>query len=119
MKALVSEKDVQRTIVEGLRVLGYEVLEISRKFPVECCPACGTRFRASKWGGGDRGIPDLFVSRTTWPVGAWLGLEVKGPTTRVSVDQIRLREGDRIVIVRSWEAALKAIEEFRREVGDA
>lgn len=99
----VREDDVQRAIVEALRILGYEVLITSRRR--RRCAHCG-RYSA----GGDgvtRGTPDLFVFDQR--IGAWRGMEVKGPNTRVSEEQEELLRRGMVAIVRSIEDALAVL----------
>lgn len=97
-----SEDDVQATIVEALRLLGYVVLVTSRRR--KRCRVCGAF--SSGGDGCDRGIPDLLVSLDD---ARWLGMEVKGPRTRVSPEQRSLAADGRIRIVRSVEDALAAV----------
>lgn len=68
------------------------------------CYRCGAYSNAGD--GCDRGIPDLLVSLGD---GRWLGLEVKGPKTRLSPEQRSLAADGRIRIVRSVEDALAAV----------
>lgn len=97
-----TEEAVQRTIVEALRILGYVVLVTSRRR--HRCRVCGAF--SSGGDGCDRGIPDLLVSLDD---ARWLGMEVKGPRTRVSPEQRSLAADGRIRIVRSVEDALAAV----------
>lgn len=97
-----SEDDVQATIVEALRLLGYVVLVTSRRR--KRCRVCGAF--SSGGDGCDRGIPDLLVSLGD---GRWLGLEVKGPKTRLSPEQRGLQAAGRIIVVRSVKDALQAV----------
>lgn len=100
----VSEDAIQRCIVQGLEAYGYVVLVTSRR--LKRCRNCGA------WPGGadgaTRGIPDLLVTRKGWGP-RWIGLEVKGPKTRVRPEQQTLSENGMIVIVRSWEEAYNVI----------
>lgn len=102
MRVTMSEADVQAQIVDALRYMGHIVLVTSRQR--HRCRKCGA------WGSGgdgcDKGIPDLLVN-----IGGatWLGLEVKGPRTRLSPEQRFLEADGRIRIVRSVEDALAAV----------
>lgn len=98
------EDGIQSAIVEALRWRGYEVLVTSRRR--KRCHSCGAYSTAGD--GCDRGIPDLLVSLGD---GRWLGLEVKGPTTRLSPEQRRLHADGRIRVVRSVEDAVNSVQE--------
>lgn len=115
-KLPIREEDVQRTIMEGLRLLGCTVLQTSHRVKLSRCPKCAASYRPSGAYGASQGVPDLLVSRKVWPVGAWLGLEVKGPTTALSPHQKDLLLTGRIVIVRSWEDARSAVEWFEHRL---
>lgn len=111
MKA--TEEQIQRTIVEGLTVLGYIVLQTTHRRKALSCPRCQTIFRPAGGYGASPGVPDLIVSRLDWPAGTWLALEVKGSSTRLSKEQKYLQAEARIVIVRSWEDALLTVKAFQ------
>lgn len=114
----VRESDLQQTIVQGLRLLRYEVLVTSRHRQKVVCVKCGLwqwpkvfnrelKAMVPLGDGCDKGIPDLLV----WipERGAWLGLELKGTGTAVSAEQKRLATEGKVVIVRTWEEALAAV----------
>jgi hypothetical protein len=98
-----SEEQLQQTIVQALRLAGFVVLSTSRRR--KRCRCCGC------WPAGgdgvDRGLPDLLV----WVPdrGAWVGVEVKGPTTKVAPEQRALAETGKVVLVRSPEEALACV----------
>ena len=110
MRPIVTEDQIQRTIVEGLTVLGYTVLITSRRR--KRCTNCG-QFP----GGGDgasKGVPDLLVTRDEWDTPSqgwalWCGLEVKGPKTKVSPEQRELSNRGLINIVRSFDEAIHVV----------
>lgn len=99
-----TEADVQRLIVAFLRLHRLTVLETSRR---------RRRCRCGRWpaggDGADKGVPDLLV--WLWRPGSWLGLEVKGPKTRLSPEQRHLVARGMVVIVRTPEEALAAVRE--------
>lgn len=98
------EEDVQKVIVDGLRLLGYTVLVTTHR--VRRCQ-CG------RWGRGDygatKGVPDLLVRRKNWNDGVYVGLEVKGPKTPLSREQKALLAEGGLVVVRSLEDALEVL----------
>ncbi len=105
----VREEDVQAGIVAGLTALRYTVLQTSRRNHVHRCPKCSENFRDHRGDGASKGVPDLVVSHPAWPEGTWLGLEVKGPQTRVSPEQKSLADAGRIRVVRSIAEALEFV----------
>lgn len=103
------EGPVQSRIVRALRESGVQVLQTSRHR--RRCQRCGSYQTAGD--GCDKGLPDLFAWSELRQ--AWVGLEVKGPTTRVSPEQRALADAGRIHVVRTSEEACCIME--REEVG--
>lgn len=114
----VRECDLQATIVQGLRLLRYEVLVTSRNRQKVVCVKCGLwqwpkvfsrkqKAMVPLGDGCDKGIPDLLVWISERQ--GWLGLEVKGTGTAVSEEQKRLAGEGKVCIVRTWEEALAAV----------
>ena len=119
----LTEEMVQAQIIEGLRAHRLTVLQTTvrgkqslwcpdcrERFSTQKCPRCHRHVGMPK--GTTPGVPDLIVSRETWPVGVWLGIEVKGPATRVSAEQQALAAAGRIVVARSFEDAIGAVREL-------
>ena len=102
-----TEADVQACITDALAMLGYVVLVTSRRRKRVYCPQCGASGYQAGGDGCTPGLPDLLVWVPAWR--AWLGLEVKGPTTRVSPEQHKLQRAGMIHIVRSVDDALRVI----------
>lgn len=102
-----SEDDVQRVIVDGLRLHGYSVRVTSRRR--KRCRECG------QWSAGgdgvDRGVGDLIVRRRTWRPGLAVVVEVKppGPVKWSSPEQKAAAESGETVVVQSLEEALEAL----------
>jgi hypothetical protein len=124
-----SEEQVQRTIIEGLQYTrGVTVLQTSHRTSstrtcTKCrtknsikqtCSACGSYLPVGHGYGATKGVPDLLVTRDSWPTGFWVGLEVKGPKTPLSPEQAALLEKGRIYVVRSWEDASAALTRAQR-----
>lgn len=87
-----TEASIQATLKHALETCGYIVLEVAK----------GRSAKAKGlWVGHTPGTPDVFVSHPAWPVGEWLGLELKTPTGRVRPEQQALADAGRVVIVRS------------------
>lgn len=110
-----SEAVVQSHIKGALRSRGYIVLETSEHRKREHCPKCGNSFASHNGRGCDKGIPDLLVTsgprcRHQWPVGVWVGIEVKGHKTPLSPEQEYLLKLGAIYVVRSVDEAVDAIE---------
>ena len=100
-----TEAELQRLVTRGLRLLGFLVLSTVVR-PKRC--------RCGAWGGAhtgmDRGVPDLLVRHRTWPTGFWLGMELKSEKGRLRPEQAELQQAGAIVVVRSWEEALAAVQ---------
>ncbi len=111
----IPEKSIQREIVEGLRRLGYYVLEAGKARRGVTCPKCGTANPATGWVGNTKGCPDLLVSRQEWQAGTWLGLEVKTATGTLRPEQKALADAGRLFVVRSWKDVLSVIENGENE----
>lgn len=112
MSATTSEDDVQATIIEGLRALGYHVEVTSRQRR-----ACSHCHKFSHRGdGSSKGLADLMVGRESW---GWMrmALEVKGSETPLSPEQTDLRDRGLIGVARSWEDAIAAVAVFETTHG--
>lgn len=106
-KIRLPESAVERQVVEGLVAFGYEVLKTSHRHRrIEC--VCGAKLRPGSYG-ADYGVPDLLVRRDGWPIGAWIGLELKGTATPLSARQQELAAAGAIIVVRSFQDALEGI----------
>lgn len=105
---LETEADLVHTVVGGLRYMGY------------ICQRCN-QHRADK--SGSDVLPDLFVTHRKWPLGMWLGMEVKTQVGRVgtarrgtaSLSQQDLLDVGRILIVRSWQDAVDTLAAFEAQ----
>ena len=104
MSSLVlTEDQVQSTIKDGLRALGYRVW---------CTTVRGQR----RGYGTDKGIPDLLIGRNEWgPVR--MPLEIKGAKTKLSPEQQSDVDDEILYIARSWEGALSAVAGFEELYG--
>lgn len=109
-----TEESIQAAIIEGLTLMKFTVLQTSHRTKLTECPACSMRFRPGGGYGATPGVPDLLISHPSWPVGCWLGMEVKGPTTAISPAQAALLKQARIVIARSWEDAYTHVRLFQQ-----
>lgn len=113
---VIREEDLQRTIIEALRLKGYEVLVTSRVRKRVQCKSCG------EWGwmqGGDgvtKGLADLLCSRQEWGLPVWVGIEVKGSRTAITQAQQDLANRGFNVIVRSLEEAVEALEKIDKRL---
>lgn len=106
-----SEEQVMQSIIAALAQRGYLVLSTVHRHTRHTCSKCGM----NEWHGGGygatQGVPDLLVRLPSWKTATWLGIEVKGRTTKISPAQETLAKQRAIVIVRTLEEALLAIEE--------
>lgn len=102
-RLVLREDQVQGTIIDGLRAMGYRVW-------------CTTIRGARRGSGQDKGIPDLLVGRKEWgPVR--MPLEVKGPKTRLSAEQQGDVDDGVLYVARSWDDALEAVALFESKYG--
>ncbi len=108
-KGVATEDEVQTTIVEGLRALGYDVQITSRQR--KRCSHC---HKYSSGGDGvTKGVADLLVGREYWGA-IRMPMEVKGTKTALSPEQTRDYARGMIYIVRSWEQAIDEVAAFEK-----
>ena len=107
---IASEESVQQTIVQGLRLLGLTVLQTTVRSVKTHCHRCGSKVSAYGSYGADKGVPDLLVTSSSWPMGFWLGLEVKSASGTLRPEQKALHDEGHIFVVRSWEEAKAAVD---------
>lgn len=112
-----TEAGLQAAIVQALTLTGHVVLETSEHRRGQTCPRCGQWQVLAGGRGTSKGVPDLLVTDEDWPVGVWVGLEVKTRDGRVSPAQQALSDRGRIVVVRSVEEALVAVGKAERAMG--
>lgn len=115
---LPTEAQVQATIVEGLRLLGYVVLQLGRWRRQTQCPVCDSWHTPRGGWGNETGTPDLLVGHPDWG-NRWICLEVKAPggrslfgavrPGRVRPEQAALVQAGVSTIVHSWEEALAVV----------
>ena len=104
----VSEEQVQRSIQNSLHLRGYLVLSTVHRY---------RKGQQAAGYGASKGVPDLLVRvPRAFGEALWLGLEVKGPSTRLSPEQQALEDAGAIVVVRSPEDAHEAVERVLREM---
>ena len=106
----MSEAEVQKLIKEGLKTAGYTVMDTA----VYGSPRI---MRAAKQGGTTKGLPDLFVTHDSWPTGIFIGLEVKTEKGALKPEQQELLDRGRIAVVRSFEDAYRAVQDYEAELG--
>lgn len=109
IKAKVIEKDLQAEVIQRLGFAGYEVMETGKPHGGQKCDKCGNVLRHPGWQGNTPGIPDLFIRGKQWPVGVWLGVELKGSTTPISDDQQALCDRGGSYICWTWEEVWTAV----------
>lgn len=114
LAAAVSEEERQAAIMAALRLKGYIVLQTSEHRARVQCPKCDKWFVPRNGRGCSPGVPDLLVSRETWPEGLWMGMEVKGEEGKPTKAQASLMELGRYGIVRTVDEALAAVLKFEQ-----
>lgn len=100
----MTEHEIQGQMVDALRAAGLVVLET-------------TAYRQRGPSGVDRGVPDLLVFVPG--VLGCVGLEVKAAKGRISVAQRELLNAGVIMVVRSVEDALLAVQVWLKSGRDA
>ena len=105
----VPESAVERSVDYQLRADGATVLSTVVRFKLQTCPRCSHKFRPKGGYGTTPGVPDRLARLAHWPVGVWLGLELKGSKTVLSPEQKRLLAQGAIYVCRSGEAAQDAV----------
>ncbi|SRR5581483_1946943 len=93
------EADVQRAAIDLLEMLGCTVLVTSRVR--KRCWKCGMYFKGGD--GASKGLPDLLVRKRSWPPFLWVGIEIKGDKTAVSVEQQALSDAGDIYVCRGMD----------------
>ena len=112
--AAASEEAIQQAIIADLRARGYIVLQTTVRYSLVKCPSCSHAFHNHAPTGQTPGIPDLLVRADEWPLGAWLGIEVKSKKGTLSAEQKKLRQREAIVIARSPAEALAHVVNYER-----
>ena len=127
MARLPSESQLQAQIVQGLRLLGYSVLECGRFVrQVQCDPehgGCGRYFTPTAGYGNSLGVPDLLVADPAWANPVWVGIELKRPTVRTTIGTVRggvlrkeqrdLAMAGRVVVCHDLDEVLAVVREVR------
>jgi hypothetical protein len=129
-----AEDDIQKTLCSALRQCGYEVLETGKdrrsligrlakalewmvRKDIEFGVLFGTITKiVSEWNNNDAGLPDLFVTHPEWPVGEWLGIELKTETGKLRPAQKELHDKGRTVVARSVAGGLEMVGYVERKL---
>jgi hypothetical protein len=99
------EEEIQAAAIRLLELSGYLVMQTTnRPKSVRC--SCGEMVPPNRHYGATMGVPDLLVTRETWPAGVFLGIELKLSTGSVQPEQALLAALRRIEIARSPEQTL-------------
>lgn len=108
---LVQEKEepIMQRVITALRRAGCQVLSTVHRHTRHTCSSCGHNEWHRGQIGVSKGTPDLLVRRPSWPAGVWLGIETKGTSTPLSVEQKALEASCSIVVVRSVPEAIEAV----------
>lgn len=116
-----TEKQFQQAVVNFLRFHGYSVFVLGFYRTKVKCPFCNHFFHSSGSYGNARGAPDLIVSHDQFPQGVWVGVELKRPGAklRLTAEQKRLYEKNRIFLVASWEDADRLLEHLSKFIVDS
>lgn len=112
-----SEEVIQQHIMGALRSLGFFTLSTVHRVKLVRCPHCAQQFRPGGGYGATPGVPDVLVrpgphAKALWPAYLLAGLEVKGAKTPLSPEQKLLQAHRAIIVVRSVDDAMDAIEDI-------
>ncbi len=129
---LPTEAALQSSVVQGLRVLGYTVMETGLPTRKTKCPKCTFWFTPKTGKLNTPGTPDLYVSHVKWGVRwqglpLWIGLECKAPGGRslfgavqpgtVKPEQRELANLGLTVLIHSWDETLAALRRVEAIIG--
>jgi hypothetical protein len=119
-KAMESEADLQRAIVQTLAAVGMESLEIGQARRMVTCPHCQGKHTPTGYIGNTPGTPDLFVGLATpgaFPDACWVGFELKrSASARVRPEQQELYDRGRVAIVTTPREALEDLQAVLRSL---
>ena len=110
----LSEKQLQAQCFEALRLLGWDLLDTSRR-PARICKFC--RKWSAEGDGVTTGCPDFFFRRSDWEQGRWIAIELKTAKGKVRDEQKVLNEAGGSYICRSLEDVLEVASEAKGRGG--
>jgi len=109
------ENDLQNSVVNLLRSLGYTVMETGKARSKSRC-RCGAWVTASGWQGNTVGLPDLYIHRPSWGALA-LPIEMKTPTGQVRPEQKALADAGVTIICRSVDDVVACVSQHEARFG--
>lgn len=109
------ENDLQNSVVNLLRSLGYTVMESGKGRSKSRC-RCGAWVVATGWQGNTVGLPDLYIHRESWGNIA-LPIEMKTPTGQIRPAQKALADAGVTTICRSVEDVVTTVSHFEQRFG--
>lgn len=112
LKRRTPENDLQNSVVNLFRHLGYTVMETGKGRSKTRC-RCGAWVTASGWQGNTVGLPDLYIHRPSWGVIA-LPIEMKTPTGQVRPAQKALADAGVTTICRSIDDVVNTVAQFEQ-----
>ena len=101
-----TEEVIQAAAIRELTKACFVVLQTSVRYHNQKCAGCGAWARPTGGTGTTPGVPDLIVSHELWPIGLWIGIEMKSATGALSPAQRLLRAQGRIFVARSAAEAV-------------
>lgn len=109
------ESGVQGRIMQALGMLGYIVIDTTRKTKKQKCPKCGNVFWQQEGSGTTKGLPDILVTRAGWPI--MVGLEIKTDEGKPSEEQQMLIDLGVMFLVRGHEEAIEILKSTEKRFG--
>ena len=110
----LKERELQAMAIQGLKAMGYRVLNVSRR-PVRRCPHCNGWTNSHD--GVTPGTPDLLARRSGWQKGRWIGIEMKTLTGRLRPEQKEIHEDGGSFVARSVDDIVEIDKELRTAEG--
>ena len=116
---LLSEKQVQASIVKHLRLLGYRVNSTVHIYKRVRCDKCGAWSWPKGGYGSDKAIGDLLVRHPSWPAFMWLNADVKTATGKLTTEQEAAVQRGELLIWRSSAQAEDDMARLRQQYEDS
>jgi hypothetical protein len=109
-----TEEQIQQAIMTALMLKGFIVLSTVHRRHLVRCECCEHTFYPPGGYGATKGIGDLIVSRYDWPDNTYILADVKSRTGKLTAEQERLFQSEKLYIWRSVEDALRDCEAASR-----
>lgn len=113
----ITESQLQKTVVNCLSSLGYQVMETGKARSKVTCKACGFKSYATGWQGNTVGIPDLYIHNKLWTHPIAVPIELKTQTGGVRKEQQIFEDIKITTICRSLADVLYLLQKLESHIG--